>query len=325
MGFIKAAQLVFDYITKDDDDKVTDVNRAVDHMDIAISQGDFVAVLGHNGSGKSTFAKTLNGILLPTEGTVLISGMDTADDAHIWDVRKTVGMVFQNPDNQIIANVVEEDVGFGPENIGVPTEEIWRRVDESLKAVGMTAYRLKSPNRLSGGQKQRVAIAGVMAMKPACIVLDEPTAMLDPNGRREVIRTVSELNKKENITVILITHYMEEVTGADRVIVMDAGKIVMDGTPKEIFSRVSELKSYRLDVPQVTELAYELKEAGVDLPDGILTIDEFTEALLPVLNAGKNAVGDAAGPAKKNKAAGKKNAADRNNGKEREVTETVCQ
>ena len=325
MGFIKAAQLVFDYITKDDDDKVTDVNRAVDHMDIAISQGDFVAVLGHNGSGKSTFAKTLNGILLPTEGTVLISGMDTADDAHIWDVRKTVGMVFQNPDNQIIANVVEEDVGFGPENIGVPTEEIWRRVDESLKAVGMTAYRLKSPNRLSGGQKQRVAIAGVMAMKPACIVLDEPTAMLDPNGRREVIRTVSELNKKENITVILITHYMEEVTGADRVIVMDAGKIVMDGTPKEIFSRVSELKSYRLDVPQVTELAYELKEAGVDLPDGILTIDEFTEALLPVLNAGKNAAGDAAGPAKKNKAAGKKNAADRNNGKDRKVTETVCQ
>jgi len=189
----------------------------------------------------------------------------------------------------------------------------------------MTAYRLKSPNRLSGGQKQRVAIAGVMAMKPACIVLDEPTAMLDPNGRREVIRTVSELNKKENITVILITHYMEEVTGADRVIVMDAGKIVMDGTPKEIFSRVSELKSYRLDVPQVTELAYELKEAGVDLPDGILTIDEFTEALLPVLNAGKNAAGDAAGPAKKNKAAGKKNAADRNNGKDRKVTETVCQ
>ncbi len=324
MGFIEAAKLVFDYITKDDDDKVTDVSRAVDHMDIAIGQGDFVAVLGHNGSGKSTFAKTLNGILLPTEGTVLISGMDTADDDHIWDVRKTVGMVFQNPDNQIIANVVEEDVGFGPENIGVPTEEIWRRVDESLKAVGMTAYRLKSPNRLSGGQKQRVAIAGVMAMKPACIVLDEPTAMLDPNGRREVIRTVTELNKKENITVILITHYMEEVTGADRVIVMDAGKIVMDGTPKEIFSRVSELKGYRLDVPQVTELAWELKQAGVDLPDGILTIDEFTEALLPVIKAGKS--GSAAG-----KAGDRKNAADdadgpakKRNRKKRELTETVC-
>ena len=283
MEFIKAAKLVFDYITKDEEEKVESVNRAIDHLDLDIEQGSFVAILGHNGSGKSTFAKTLNGILLPTEGTVWISGMNTADDDRLLDVRKTVGMVFQNPDNQIIANVVEEDVGFGPENIGVPTEEIWKRVDESLKAVGMTAYRLKSPNRLSGGQKQRVAIAGVMAMRPRCIVLDEPTAMLDPNGRKDVIRTVSELNKAEHITVLLITHYMEEVIGADRVIVMDDGKMVMDGTPREIFSRVEELKELRLDVPQVTELAWELKKGGAKLPDGILTIDELMDALLPSL------------------------------------------
>ena len=283
MEFIKAAKLVFDYITKDEDEKVESVNRAIDHLDLDIEQGSFVAILGHNGSGKSTFAKTLNGILLPTEGTVWISGMDTADDDRLLDVRKTVGMVFQNPDNQIIANVVEEDVGFGPENIGVPTEEIWKRVDESLKAVGMTAYRMKSPNRLSGGQKQRVAIAGVMAMRPKCIVLDEPTAMLDPNGRKDVIRTVSELNKAEHITVLLITHYIEEVIGADRVIVMDDGKMVMDGTPREIFSRVEELKELRLDVPQVTELAWELKKGGAKLPDGILTIDELMDALLPSL------------------------------------------
>ena len=283
MEFIKAAKLVFDYITKDEEENVESVNRAIDHLDLDIEEGSFVAILGHNGSGKSTFAKTLNGILLPTEGTVWISGMDTADDDRLLDVRKTVGMVFQNPDNQIIANVVEEDVGFGPENIGVPTEEIWKRVDESLKAVGMTAYRLKSPNRLSGGQKQRVAIAGVMAMRPRCIVLDEPTAMLDPNGRKDVIRTVSELNKAEHITVLLITHYMEEVIGADRVIVMDDGKMVMDGTPREIFSRVEELKELRLDVPQVTELAWELKKGGAKLPDGILTIDELMDALLPSL------------------------------------------
>ncbi len=283
MGIIKAASLVFDYLTRDEDEKVESVNRAIDHLDLTIEKGSFVAILGHNGSGKSTFAKTLNGILLPTEGTVWISGMDTADDDRLLDVRKTVGMVFQNPDNQIIANVVEEDVGFGPENIGVPTDEIWRRVDESLKAVGMTAYRMKSPNRLSGGQKQRVAIAGVMAMRPQCIVLDEPTAMLDPNGRKDVIRTVSELNRQEHITVLLITHYMEEVIGADRVIVMDDGKMVMDGTPKEIFSRVEELKSLRLDVPQVTELAWELKKGGAKLPDGILTIDELMEALVPQL------------------------------------------
>ena len=241
-----------------------------------------MAILGHNGSGKSTFAKQINGILLPTDGTVWISGMNTADDAHIWDIRKTAGMVFQNPDNQIIGNIVEEDVGFGPENLGVPTDEIWRRVDQSLEAVGMTAYRLKSPNKLSGGQKQRVAIAGVMAMRPQCIILDEPTAMLDPNGRKEVIATLHELNRQEKITVLLITHYMEEVIDADRVIVMDDGKLVMDGTPREIFSRVKELKEYRLDVPQVTELAYELKQAGLDLPDGILTMDELMDRLLPM-------------------------------------------
>ena len=233
----------------------------------------------------------MNGILLPSDGTVFISGMKTDDEEHLWDVRKTAGMVFQNPDNQIIGNVVEEDVGFGPENMGVPTDEIWRRVDEILEAVGMTAYRLQSPNKLSGGQKQRVAIAGVMAMKPQCIVLDEPTAMLDPNGRKEVIKTVHELNRQEGITVLLITHYMEEVIDANRVIVMDGGKVVMDGTPREIFSRVKELKTYSLDVPQVTELADELKEAGMELPDGILTIDELVERLVPLLN-GENRNGN---------------------------------
>lgn len=282
MGIIRASRLIYDYIRRDEDDHVEEVSRAIDGLDLDIKAGDFVAILGHNGSGKSTFAKQINGILLPTEGTVWISGMKTTDESHIWDIRKTAGMVFQNPDNQIIGNIVEEDVGFGPENLGVPTDEIWRRVDESLEAVGMTAYRMKSPNKLSGGQKQRVAIAGVMAMRPQCIILDEPTAMLDPNGRREVIRTVHELNQKEGITVLLITHYMEEVIEADRVIVMDDGRLVMDGTPREIFSRVKELKSYRLDVPQVTELAYELKQAGVDLPEGILTIEELTEHLLPI-------------------------------------------
>ena len=283
MGIIKASKLIFDYIRRDEDDKVEEVNRAIDGLTLDIKKGEFVAVLGHNGSGKSTFAKQINGILLPTDGTVLISGMDTADDSHIWDIRKTAGMVFQNPDNQIIGNIVEEDVGFGPENLGVPTDEIWRRVDKSLEAVGMTAYRLKSPNKLSGGQKQRVAIAGVMAMRPQCIILDEPTAMLDPNGRAEVIRTVHELNRQEGITVLLITHYMEEVIDADRVLVMDDGRLVMDGTPREIFSKVKELKSYRLDVPQVTELSYELKQAGVDLPDGILTMKELLDRLLPMM------------------------------------------
>ncbi len=283
MGIIKASRLIYDYIRRDEEEHVEEVSRAIDGLDLDIQAGDFVAILGHNGSGKSTFAKQVNGILLPTEGTVWISGMKTTDERHIWDIRKTAGMVFQNPDNQIIGNIVEEDVGFGPENLGVPTDEIWRRVDESLEAVGMTAYRMKSPNKLSGGQKQRVAIAGVMAMRPQCIILDEPTAMLDPNGRKEVIRTLHELNRKEQITVLLITHYMEEVIDADRVIVMDDGKVVMDGTPREIFSQVEKLKSCRLDVPQVTELAYELKKEGVALSDGILTMDELMQQLLPLM------------------------------------------
>ncbi|MGL5437790.1 MAG: energy-coupling factor transporter ATPase [Lachnospiraceae bacterium] len=285
MEIIKASKLIYDYVRRDEEDHIEEVNRAIDELTLDINKGDFVAILGHNGSGKSTFAKQVNAILLPTEGTVWISGMKTNDESHIWDIRKTAGMVFQNPDNQIIGNVVEEDVGFGPENLGVPTDEIWRRVDESLEAVGMTAYRMKSPNKLSGGQKQRVAIAGVMAMKPECIILDEPTAMLDPNGRKEVIKTVHELNKREGITVLLITHYMEEVIDADRVIVMDDGKLVMDGTPREVFSRVKELKSYRLDVPQVTELAYELKMEGIDIPVGILTLPELMHHLLPLMKA----------------------------------------
>lgn len=283
MRIIKAAKLVFEYIRRDEEEKIEGVTRAIDGLSLEIEEGSFVAILGHNGSGKSTFAKHLNGILLPTQGEVLVAGMNTAQEDNLWEIRKNAGMVFQNPDNQIIGNVVEEDVGFGPENIGVPTEEIWARVDHALEKVGMTAYRLQSPNKLSGGQKQRVAIAGVMAMKPRCIILDEPTAMLDPNGRREVIQTVHDLNCQEGITVVLITHYMEEVIHADRVVVMDDGKIVMDGTPKEVFSQVEKLKSYRLDVPQVTELAYELKKAGVDLPDGILTKEEFFEVIIPML------------------------------------------
>lgn len=282
MGIIKASKLIFDYIRRDEDENIEEIDRAIDNLNIDIEKGSFVAILGHNGSGKSTFAKHINGILTPTEGTVWVSDMNTANEESIWEIRKKAGMVFQNPDNQIIGNVVEEDVGFGPENMGIPTEDIWKRVDESLEAVGMTAYRYKSPNKLSGGQKQRVAIAGVMAMRPECIILDEPTAMLDPNGRKEVIRTVRELNQKEGITVLLITHYMEEVINADRVIVMDDGKLVMDGTPRAVFSKVEELKSYRLDVPQVTELAYELKRAGVEVPDGILSKEELMESLLPI-------------------------------------------
>ena len=283
MGIVKAARLVYEYVRRDEEENIEEVTRAIKGVDLDIRTGDFVAVLGHNGSGKSTLAKHVNGLLLPTEGTIWVGDMDTKDERHIWDVRKMAGMVFQNPDNQIIGNVVEEDVGFGPENIGVPTEDIWKRVDESLKAVGMTAYRLQSPNKLSGGQKQRVAIAGVMAMKPQCIILDEPTAMLDPNGRKEVIRTVRELNRAEGITVLLITHYMEEAVDADRIIVMDDGRIVMDGKPREIFSQVQELKSHGLDVPQVTELAWELKAAGMPLTDGILSREELLSQLLPIL------------------------------------------
>lgn len=280
MGIIETKKLVFEYIRRDKEGNVDGVTRAVDEVDLDVERGDFIAVLGQNGSGKSTLAKHLNAILYPTEGTVWVDGMDTIDDDHLWDIRQTTGMVFQNPDNQIIGAMVEEDVGFGPENMGVPTKEIWERVEESLKAVGMYKYRKHSPNKLSGGQKQRVTIAGVVAMHPKCIVLDEPTAMLDPVGRKEVIRAVRALNDVEKITVILITHYMEEVIYANKVFVMDQGKIVMQGTPKEIFSRVEELEEIRLDVPQVTKLAYELKRAGMQLPDGILSVDELIENLV---------------------------------------------
>lgn len=283
MAFIKAEKLKHKFVRRDEQGEIEDVTLALDDVNIEVEEGQFIAVLGHNGSGKSTFAKHLNALLTPSEGTVWVDGKDTSKEENILDIRKEAGMIFQNPDNQIVAGVVEEDVAFGPENIGVPTEEIWERVGKSLEAVGMTAYRYHSPNRLSGGQKQRVAIVGVMAMKPECIVLDEPTAMLDPNGRKEVIRTVHELNRVEGITMVLITHYMEEVVDADRVIVMDDGHIVMDGTPKEIFSRVEELKQYRMDVPQVTELAWELKKKGIPLPDGILRKSELLDALVPLL------------------------------------------
>ncbi len=276
---IKTENLIFEYEKRDDEGNVIGAHRAIDELDLQIEPGQFIAILGHNGSGKSTLAKHMNAILTPTEGSIWVDGKDTKQEENIWDVRQSAGMVFQNPDNQIIGTVVEEDVGFGPENLGVPTDEIWERVEQSLKAVGMIEYRHRSPNKLSGGQKQRVAIAGVVAMRPKCIVLDEPTAMLDPNGRKEVLRTIEELRKKEKVTVILITHYMEEVIGADRVIVMDKGHIVMDGTTKEIFSQVELLKQYRLDVPQVTLLAYELKQKGLSIPDGILTVDEFVDAM----------------------------------------------
>lgn len=279
MNIIKAAGLVFDYIRRDEEDKIEEKKRALNHLNVEIEKGSFVAVLGHNGSGKSTFAKHLNGILLPTEGEVWVAGMDTSDEEKLWDVRKAAGMVFQNPDNQIIGTVVEEDVGFGPENLGVPADEIWKRVEESLKDVGMLEYRKSSPNKLSGGQKQRVAIAGVIAMEPKCIVLDEPTAMLDPNGRKEVIKTVRRLQKTKKVTVILITHYMEEVIEADQVFVMDKGHVVMHGTPKEVFSQEEKLKKYRLDVPQVTMLADELRKRGLDIPKGILKKEELVEVL----------------------------------------------
>lgn len=280
MGIVKAKELTFEYIRRDEEGNVEGITTAVDHVNMDIREGDFVAILGHNGSGKSTFAKHINALLSPTEGTVIVDGMDTSQEENIMDIRQTAGMVFQNPDNQIICTLVEEEVGFGPENIGVPTEEIWQRVADSLKAVGMYKYRKASPNKLSGGQKQRVAIAGIVAMKPKCIILDEPTAMLDPHGRADVIRVLHELNQKEHVTVILITHYMEEVIDADRVFVMDSGKVVMQGTPREIFSQVEQLKRLRLDVPQVTELAYELKKSGIPLRDGILTNQEFVEELM---------------------------------------------
>ena len=278
-GMIHAEQLIYEHDKRDDEGNVIGFERAIDGIDIDIPQGSFVAILGHNGSGKSTLAKHMNAILVPTGGTMWVDGRDTKDPEQLWDVRQTAGMVFQNPDNQIIGTVVEEDVGFGPENLGVPTDEIWQRVEDSLKAVGMLERRKDSPNKLSGGQKQRVAIAGVLAMEPKCIVLDEPTAMLDPNGRKEVIRAVEKLRKRKHVTVILITHYMEEVIDADQVFVMDGGHIVMHGTPREIFSRVDELKSYRMDVPQVTMLAETLRRQGLDLPEGILRREELVEAL----------------------------------------------
>lgn len=279
MNFIEARKLVHEYIRRDEEDNVVGIDTALDGVDLDIHQGEFIAVLGHNGSGKSTLAKHLNVLLEASGGTLWVDGKDTTKEENLWDIRKNAGMVFQNPDNQIIASVVEEDVAFGPENIGIPTDEIWNRVETSLKSVGMIQYREHSPNKLSGGQKQRVAIAGVMAMEPKCIVLDEPTAMLDPNGRKEVLDAVERLNREKGVTVILITHYMEEVIRADRVYVMDMGKVVIQGTPKTVFSQVDTLKSYRLDVPQVTLLAYELRKAGLDVPEGILTRQELVNAL----------------------------------------------
>ena len=279
MGIIKTKDLVFEYIRRDEEGNVEGITKAVDEVSLNVEEGDFVAILGHNGSGKSTLAKHINAILYPTEGTVWVDGMDTTDENKLWEIRQEAGMVFQNPDNQIIGQVVEEDLGFVPENLGVPTKEIWERVEESLKAVGMYEFRKYSPNKLSGGQKQRVSIAGVIAMHPKCIILDEPTAMLDPSGRREVIRAVRALNDVERITMILITHYMEEIIYANKVFVMDKGRVAMEGTPREIFSQVEKLKELRLDVPQVTLLAHELKKSGLNIPDGILTTQELVKAL----------------------------------------------
>ena len=282
MGIIKAKQLVHEYIRRDEEGNVESIQTALDHVDLDVQPGQFIAILGHNGSGKSTLAKHINALLTPTEGSLWVDGKDVTQEENILPVRKTAGMVFQNPDNQIIASVVEEDVGFGPENIGVPTDEIWQRVEESLKSVGMLQYRHHSPNKLSGGQKQRVAIAGVMAMEPKCIVLDEPTAMLDPNGRKEVLHAAHELNQKKGVTILLITHYMEEVVDADYVYVMDKGHIVMQGTPREIFSQVGTLKEHRLDVPQITLLADLLRQSGLDIPLGVLTREELVDAIMKV-------------------------------------------
>ncbi len=279
MGIIQTKELTYEYVRRDEEGNVEELHRALDHVNIDIYAGSFIAILGSNGSGKSTLAKLLNAILAPTEGSVWVDGMDTSKPENIFPVRREAGMVFQNPDNQIIANVVEEDVAFGPENMGVPSEEIWKRVADALEKVGMTRYREHSPNKLSGGQKQRVAIAGILAMHPKCIVLDEPTAMLDPNGRSEVIDTILELNQKEGVTVILITHYMEEVVKADHVFVMNQGELAMEGNPRQIFSKVDELLQYKLGVPQITLLAHELRQEGLDIPEGILSESELVEAL----------------------------------------------
>ena len=282
MGIIEAKNLVHEYITRDEDGNVESIQVALDHMDLAVEPGQFIAVLGHNGSGKSTFAKHINALLTPTEGTLIVDGLSVGDESVVYDIRQRAGMVFQNLDNQIIASVVQEDVGFGPENLGVPTEEIWQRVENSLKAVGMWEYREHSPNKLSGGQKQRVAIAGVMAMEPKCIILDEPTAMLDPDGRKEVLEAVHKLNREKGVTIILITHYMEEVVDADYVYVMDQGKVVMEGNPRGIFSQVDVLQEHRLEVPQSTLLAHELKEEGLPIPEGILTRAELIDAIAKI-------------------------------------------
>ena len=279
MNIVEAKNLIFEYSKNSDDGETVENTRAIDDISLAIEAGQFIAILGHNGSGKSTLAKHINALLVPTSGTIYIDSINTKEEKDLWKIRQKAGMVFQNPDNQIIGNIVEEDIGFGPENMGVPTAEIWHRVDESIAAVGMAMYRQSQPNHLSGGQKQRVAIAGVLAMRPKCIVLDEPTAMLDPNGRKEVLKTIGELNRIEKVTVILITHYMEEVVFADQVYVMDAGCLAMQGTPREIFSQVEKLKGYRLDVPQVTLLAHELKQSGLAIHEGILTVDELVEAI----------------------------------------------
>lgn len=283
MDMVQTEKLIFEYEKRDEDGNVIGASRAIDEVDIDVKEGQFIAILGHNGSGKSTLAKHLNAILVPTDGTVWVDGRNTKEPEELWNVRQAAGMVFQNPDNQIIGTVVEEDVGFGPENLGVPTDEIWQRVEDSLKAVGMLSYRHHSPNKLSGGQKQRVAIAGVVAMEPKCIVLDEPTAMLDPVGRKEVLKTVQKLREEKKVTVILITHYMEEVVDADKIYVMDHGKVVMEGTPGEIFSEVEKLKSYRLDVPQVTILADELRKRGLAIPKGILRKEELVPELMKAL------------------------------------------
>ena len=282
MGIIKAKQLVHEYIRRDEEGNVESIQTALDHIDLDVQPGQFIAILGHNGSGKSTLAKHINALLAPTEGSLWVDGKDVTQEENILPVRKTAGMVFQNPDNQIIASVVEEDVGFGPENIGVPTDEIWQRVEESLKSVGMLQYRHHSPNKLSGGQKQRVAIAGVMAMEPKCIVLDEPTARLEPNGGKEVLHAAHELNRKKGVTILLITHYMEEVVDADYVYVMDKGHVVMQGTPREIFSQVGTLKEHRLDVPQITLLADLLRQSGLDIPLGVLTREELVDAIMKI-------------------------------------------
>lgn len=279
MGIIKADDLVFDYIRRDEEGNVENVTEAVDHVSLDVEQGQFIAILGHNGSGKSTLAKHINAILKPTEGKMTVDGMSTSEEDNVWSVRQTAGMVFQNPDNQIVATIVEEDVAFGPENLGVPTAEIWERVNKALESVNMTMYRGYSPNKLSGGQKQRVAIAGVLAMKPKCIVLDEATAMLDPSGRKDVMSAIIELNKVEKITVILITHYMDEAVLADKIFVMDKGRIAMEGTPKQVFSHVEEIRKLRLDVPAATAMAYELRKAGYNIPKDILTRDELVEAV----------------------------------------------